>query len=208
MIDNPQAERRRTHIEAALADAHQDLYRFLLRRLGDPHDAADVLQDFFVRVLSRFGDLRDEDRLMGWMASVLRSTIADHYRSKVGQLRFESACEADPTVASGVTDEDIDLVICACLYKLLPTLKDEYAAIVWRADLTGEPRSAIAADMGLDENAFRVKLHRARKALRERLEQTCETCLGHGFFECECPGAKSLRAQLADGRSQKDNCDV
>ncbi len=195
MVDKADTQGRRALIEAALMDVHRDLYRFLVRRLGDEHDAADVLQDFFVRVLSRFEDLRDEDKLRAWMASVMRSTIADHYRSKGRQSRFEGGYQVDAALGPGVVEEDLDLVICACLYKLLPTLKNEYAQLVWRTDLIGEPRSDIAADLGLNENAFRVKLHRARAALRKRLEQTCETCPEHGFLSCGCPLVKPSRAQ-------------
>lgn len=203
MTDNSDTDGRRALIEAALADAHHDLYRFLLRRLGDAHDASDVLQDFFVRVLSRYDDLKDEEKLRGWMASILRTTIADHFRLRGRQMRFESAYQADPTVVSSGVDDDIDLVICACLYKLLPTLNAEYAVILWRTDLIGEERDVIASDLGLDENAFRVKLHRARKALRRRLEETCETCPEHGFLDCECSHSKLMRARLKEVRLEE-----
>jgi RNA polymerase sigma factor (sigma-70 family) len=207
MADKTDTDGLRALIEAALMDVHQDLYRFLVRRLGNEHDAADVLQDFFIRVLSRFGDLRDEDKLRAWMASVLRSAIADHYRSKTRQSRIEAAYEADAALAPAIPDEDVDLVICACLYKLLPTLKNEYAQLVWRTDLIGEQRSEIAADLGLSENAFRVKLHRARAALRKRLEQTCETCPEHGFLSCGCPAAKSSRERLSPLRQSQGGGD-
>jgi RNA polymerase sigma factor (sigma-70 family) len=201
MVDKADTHDRRALVETALTEIHRDLYRFLVRRLGDEHDAADVLQNFFVRVLSRFDDLRDEDKLRAWMASVLRSAIADHYRSKSRQSRFEGVYQVDAALGLGIVEEDVDLMICACLYKLLPTLKNDYAQLVWRTDLIGEPRSEIAADLGLNENAFRVKLHRARAALRKRLEQTCETCPEHGFLSCACPSAKSTRARLSAIRS-------
>ncbi len=197
MADEADTDDSRTLIEAALMDVHRDLNRLLVRRLGNEHDAADVLQDFFVRVLSRFDDLRDEDKLRGWMASIMRSTIADYYRSKGRRSRLEAAYQTEAALASDYVEEDLDLVICACLYKLLPTLKGEYAQLVWRADLIGESRSAIAADLGLNENAFRVKLHRARKGLRKRLEQTCETCPVHGFLSCACSSARSTRERIA-----------
>jgi len=201
MANQAHADDRRRLIEAALMDVHRGLYRFLVGRLGDEHDAADVLQDFFVRVLSRFDDLRDEDKLRGWMARVLRSTIADHYRSKGRQSRLEGMYQVDAALGPSVVHDDIDLEICTCLYKLLPTLKAEYAQIVWRADLIGEPRARIVADLGLNENAFRVKLHRARAALRKRLEQTCETCPIHGFLSCACPSQipEKTRSLLSGG---------
>ena len=79
---------------------------------------------------------------------------------------------------------------------MLPTLNPDYADLIWRADLIGEDRSVIAQDLGLTENALRVKLHRARRAMRQRLEQTCLTCIEHGYFKCSCPGADDLRERV------------
>ncbi len=188
---------KKAAVEAVLTEVHRDMFRFLVRRLGDEHEAADVLQEFYVKILTRFSDLRDADKLRGWMGRVLKSVIADHYRAKGRRVRLAEAYKADAALLPAIENDEIDLVICACLYKLLPTLKDEYAAILWHTDLIGETRDAIAADLGLNENAFRVKLHRARQALRKRLEQTCETCPRHGFFKCGCPTAKAIRDRLA-----------
>ena len=138
---------KKAAVEAVLTEVHRDMFRFLVRRLGDEHDAADVLQEFYVKILTRYSELRDADKLRGWMARVLKSVIADHYRAKGRRARLTEAYKADAALFPAIDDEEIDLVICACLYKLLPTLKDEYAAILWRTDLIGEAREAIAADL-------------------------------------------------------------
>lgn len=79
-----------------------------------------------------------------------------------------------------------DAAVCTCLHKILPTLKPDYAEIVWRADLLGEPRDRIAETLGITANNVTVHLHRECQALRKRLEETCLTCPEHGFFDCRC----------------------
>ncbi len=185
--------RARAPVEAALKESHRDLYAYLVRRLGDPHDAADVLQEFFVAVLGNFDRVRDEERIRGWMSRILQNSIADHYRKKSRARRLEASYAADRSM---IEEDEIDLVICACLYKLLPTLKPDYATLIWRADLLGEERGVLAAELGLDDNAFRVKLHRARRALRRRLHESCETCPEHGYLRCDCAHASAARARL------------
>ena len=188
--DKGPSRQRRQAIEAALTESHQDLFRFLRRKIGNDADAKDVLQEFYVKALARFEDLKDEDRLRGWLAQVLRSTIADHFRNRKRTSDLLANYAADANLLVGY--EELDFVICACLYKMLPTLSSSYADLIWRADLIGEERSTIAEDLGLNGVALRVKLHRARRAMRERLEQTCDTCLEHGYFQCACPGSGSL----------------
>jgi len=90
-------------------------------------------------------------------------------------------------------DTELDGVICNCLYKLLPTLKAEYADVVWRADILGEPRDRIAASLGVTLNNVTVRIHRGRHALKERLEEMCLTCPVHGFLECRCSEAEHVR---------------
>lgn len=192
--DQTPSDRRKRVIESALIESHQDMFRFLKRKLRNDADAKDVLQEFYVKALTRFDDLKDEDRLRGWLSQILRSTIADHFRARA---RTDKALETYAAEAALLfEDDEIDLVICACLYKMLPTLNPDYADLIWRADLIGEDRSIIADDLGITDNALRVKLHRARRAMRERLEQTCMTCVEHGYFQCACPGAEEMRKRV------------
>src|SRR3546814_18485068 len=72
---------------------------------------------------------------------------------------------------------------CKCLYRLLPTLKAEYADVIWRADILGEPRARLAASLGTSLNNVTVRLHRGRKALRMRLEEMCRTCPTPGSLD-------------------------
>src|SRR3546814_8699953 len=61
------------------------------------------------------------------------------------------ALPADP-------DAEIDATVCNCLYRLLPTLKAEYADVIWRADILGEPRDRLAASLGTSLNNVTVRL--------------------------------------------------
>lgn len=198
--DDEELLSRRASIEAALREVHDDLFRFLARRLGDKHDAADVLQEFYVRVLKSFADLKDDNKLRPWMDQVLRSAIADHYRRRSRDNRLKEDYRTETLIDGPVSDEDVDLVVCACLYKLLPTIHEEYASLVWQVDLLGKPRDDVRASLGLTENAFRVKLHRARQTLRDRLEQSCDACPDHKFLNCGCE-----RAEVSRGRPDQES---
>jgi RNA polymerase sigma-70 factor (ECF subfamily) len=62
---SPESECRNCAVETALIESHQDIFRFLKRKLLDEHDPKDVLQEFYVRALLHFDDLKDEDRSRG-----------------------------------------------------------------------------------------------------------------------------------------------
>ena len=160
-----------------MVDVYPNLRRFLIRRLGDKDEAADVLHDFYVKVLLRVGDVREKEKLRAWMFRVLETSLIDYYRAQSKKRQSEIAyCYLELASLDNDVEDDLDFIDCKCLYKLLPTLKPDYTEILWRAELIGEPRKTIAATLSISESNLRVRLHRAREALRKRLEETCQSC--------------------------------
>jgi RNA polymerase sigma-70 factor (ECF subfamily) len=165
---------------------------FLQHRLRSSDDAEEVLQRFSVRALERASQLRDVRTVRGWLGRILATTIVDHQRNLSRRRRRETHVD-EAEIESELVDAELDAAVCNCLYRLLPTLKPEYADIVWRADILGEPRDRLAASLGTSLNNVSVRLHRGRQALRKRLEEMCRTCPIHGFLDCHCEKAEKIR---------------
>jgi RNA polymerase sigma factor (sigma-70 family) len=176
-------------VEAALTQNNRAFLQFLLRRLGDPDDAKDVFQNFCLRVVNASDTVRQTDSMVAWLYSVLRSTLTDHYRSEGARRRREAHYAREQIVLSDdpvAIDKELEEAICGCFYGLLPALRSEYAEILRRIDLVGEPRKKVASDLGVSVANVRVRLHRARQALRKSLGGSCGSCCRHGFRECNC----------------------
>jgi RNA polymerase sigma-70 factor (ECF subfamily) len=162
-------------------------------------EAEEVLQRFSLRALEHASHLRDVRTVRGWLGRVLASTIVDHQRRAMRRRRREVAMEQSDIESLAVEpDAEIDGTVCNCLYKLLPTLKPDYAEVVWRADILGEPRDRIAASLGTTLNNVTVRIHRGRRALKKRLEEMCLTCPVHGFLHCRCDEAERIRRQRTE----------
>jgi RNA polymerase sigma-70 factor (ECF subfamily) len=185
-------------VRRALVESRQELLAFLCRRLDSREEAEDVLQRFSLRALERASDLRDVRTVRGWLGRILASTIADHRRRAGRRRRREVVMEqSEIEILAVEPDSEIDGAVCNCLYKLLPTLKPDYAEAIWRADILGEPRERIAASLGTTLNNVTVRVHRGRQALKKRLEEMCLTCPVHGFLDCRCDEAERVRRQHA-----------
>jgi RNA polymerase sigma factor (sigma-70 family) len=177
-------------VRRALVEGRRDLLSYLIRRVGNADDAQEVLQRFVSRALERSNDLRDVRTVRGWLARVLATTVADWQRMRVMSRRREVPLdETNAATLASASEAEADEAVCNCLYKILPTLKPEYAEVIWRADLLREPRDRIAVSLGTTVNNVTVRLHRGRQALKKRLEETCLGCPEHGFLDCSCePG--------------------
>jgi RNA polymerase sigma-70 factor (ECF subfamily) len=192
-------------VRSALVEMHRDLLAFLARRLRNPQEAEEVLQRFAVRALERAAELRDVRTVRGWLGRILATTIVDHQRRAIRGRRREMPMEPEALERAGdavAPDPEVDGIVCDCLYKLLPTLRPDYADVIWRADILGEPRDRLAASLGTSLNNVNVRLHRGRQALRRRLEETCLTCPVHGFLDCRCDEAERIRQLHAGGRQR------
>ncbi len=173
-------------VETALTENHRAFRRFLARRLGSEHDVDDVLQNFYLAAISKANAIQNDESIVAWLYRVLGSTLADHYRSRERRSRNEAAFAREQEIQTEAPDTDLHAMVCQCLYTLLPTLRPEYAELVWRVDLLAEPRKTVARHLGLKTNNLGVRLHRARRALRRALLLSCETCPEHGFLDCAC----------------------
>lgn len=186
-------------ITLALKEVHGEFLRFLVRRTASKEDAEDIFQDFCLKVLRNAQTIRTPGSLRSWLAQVLRRTLTDHYRKSAVKRRAQQRLEIEPEFA--MSDDEAERAICSCLDQVLPALLPRYAEVIRRVDLLGEPRSQVAKSLDISANNMRVRLYRARQALRASLEKFCVTCPKHGFLNCACKEAKERATVQRRSRS-------
>jgi RNA polymerase sigma-70 factor (ECF subfamily) len=110
--------------------------------------------------------------------------LADYARREATRRRQETAYARQQALTR--EDPELESMVCTCLYALLPLLKPDYADLLRRVDLLGEPRQQVAIALGVTVQNLTVRLHRARQALKRALLLWCTTCPEHGFPRCAC----------------------
>lgn len=173
-----------------LVTNHARFLGFLERRVGRRDLAEEILQDAFVRSLSRgpAARLRDDESAVAWFYRLLRSSLVDHARHASAEQRTLARVATLPSDEPAARDAELVDVICACVQSLLETLKPEHVRALRRVELGDTSVRDFAAEEGITPGHAAVRLHRARQALRRRIEQSCGTCATHGCHECECRG--------------------
>ena len=186
-------------VKLALKEAHGEFLRFLVRRTTSREEAEDILQDFYLKVVRNAQTIRNRGSLRSWLARVLRHALADYYRKLAVKLRAQQRFETAAKLAT--TNDEAERTVCACLYQLLPFLPPQYAQVIWRIDLLGQPRSQVAKSLRISANNMSVRVYRARRTLRVALEKFCITCPTHGFLNCGCEETKRRAAVRRRSRS-------
>jgi len=172
-----------SQIEEQLLKQLDTFTAFVRGRVGDPHLAADVVQDSLLKAVKSAHQLRDDESATAWFYRILRHAIIDLYRRRAANQSALDRLEMEFSVAP---DSDEERTVCVCLESIIPALKPEYAELIRRLDLDRQPPEQVASALGLNANNLRVRHHRARQQLRERLEQTCRICAKHGCLDCNC----------------------
>ena len=164
--------------------AHRSAFKaFLASRIGNEADAEDLLQNGLMKALSRADEIKDGEKVVAWFYQLLRNVIIDHRRS-----RNAAATRDDRWAAEAATlahDTEADRQICACVERLLPTLKPIQAELIRRVELQGEPVAQVAIALGMTPNNASVTLHRARGELRTKLMSFCGDCRCLNICECD-----------------------
>ncbi|HZP47358.1 MAG TPA: sigma-70 family RNA polymerase sigma factor [Vicinamibacterales bacterium] len=137
------------------------VHSIALARLG-ADDAADVVQEAFLRALRQLRRLRDVNAFGGWLAAIARNVIRDVQR--LGCRR----ADADVEPAHRDTQhEDMQARTALRAIRALPAVYREPLLMRLVEGMTGPE---IAHRTGLTPGSVRVNLHRGMKLLRRRLE--------------------------------------
>lgn len=147
----------------------QQLRGFISKRVSDPADAEDVLQDVFIKLHTRIDTLRESDRLAPWLYQIARNTIADYYRTRRQTMPVPEtlAVYDEPAEGEAVTR------LASGLTGMIDCLPDKYRQAVVLSELQGVPQQKVAEQLGLSLSGAKSRVQRGRGLLRSALLDCC-----------------------------------
>jgi len=150
-----------------LLDRHDQAVRVVLRRLIGELDAEDVAQEAFLQAYLGLDRLRDPDRFGAWLCAIAVNLARMRLRSRRAvPLGTPSAVAND-----GVESVEVSSLVRSAL-EVLPARERE-AVLLYYVDGLSSPQ--VASVLGERPGTIRVRLHRARRRLRERLRELAPT---------------------------------
>jgi RNA polymerase sigma-70 factor (ECF subfamily) len=163
------------------------LYRTACRRLGNPTEAEDIVQETYLQAWMSFHRFQAGTNFQAWMFKIMSNTILRHY-SKTGRMvtgQDEGVFE-QITYEAPVTQELHDKAVLAALNNVL----EQFRIVVLLADVQGYSYQEVAAVLGIPLGTVMSRLYRGRKQLRPAL-----TGLAAEYgFKASTPVARRRRA--------------
>ncbi len=144
------------------------LGRFIRARVADPATAEDLLQDVFVKIQKRLGQLDDPAKLEGWIYLIARNAIIDHYRTRRETVEVPATLPAEPDEHNEEVEE-----LKAAFRRMIYSLPEPYREAVVLTELNGLTQPALAARLGISLSGAKSRVQRGRAQLRRMLDECC-----------------------------------
>lgn len=175
--EDPEAWRRLVRLYGPL------VYLWSRQSHLQPDDAGDVVQEVFAAVaggLKSFRRQRPEDSFRGWLWTITRNKIRDHFRHRQGQARAQGGTDAQEQLlqVADVPEPSSDdcsgagsQVIGRATELIRGQFEDRTWQAFWRTAIDGRKAAEVADELGMTLRAvyqakYRV-LHRIRQELAD-----------------------------------------
>jgi RNA polymerase sigma-70 factor (ECF subfamily) len=167
----------RAAIDALVLRFQPVVYRFGLRMCGDADSAADVLQDTFLSLARSLPAFRGDSSLSTWLYTVARRACLRKRRRRKLEPRHYESLDTVPAenLEERAPDRNPERRLArrqtqAALAAAIASLKPAEREVLLLRDVEGLTAPEVARVLGLGVAAVKSRLHRARVAVRARLE--------------------------------------
>jgi len=163
--------------ETELVERYNRAVMSIIRRaLGNSTVADDLYQETFCIIIEKIrgGDIREAERLPGFVCGVARNQVIKHFQRAARQERMTETeeavslpCQAHDQLEELLRKESADIV-----RQILKEMTNERdVQVLFRFYLAEDDKEQICADLGLTSLQFNLVLHRARERYRELYER-------------------------------------
>ena len=161
---------------ASLVERYQSfVFTIALRYTPNREDAEEIAQDVFIKAYRSLADFRGESKFSTWLYTIVTTTCITFLRKKKLPVHsldnehiFEVADNQNSAFRANQVEQKSKVQVIHEAIKLLSVDDARIITLFYQAEQSLEEISRI---IGVDPNTAKVKLHRARQRLKEKMEK-------------------------------------
>ena len=149
---------------------HRRIFNIAFRMIGDREAAADIVQETFLSAYAHLGGFEERARFSTWISTIAMNRCRNYKRaasySRSAPLDFDPPAAPERSPEAETASREVAAHVQRALNEIAP----EQREILVLRDIEGIAYGVIATMLGVEEGTVKSRLHRARQALRSRLE--------------------------------------
>lgn len=166
----------------------EKLKSFAFRYTKDKALAEDIVHDVFLKVHSRLGQLKESEKLAGWIFQIARHTIMDYFRSKGKAVNlYDLDWEGE--------NKPLNDCVSACLQDMMTTLPEKYRRALELTELQNISQLALARELNISYSGAKSRVQRAKQMLKDKMNAAYlikfdsygNVIVCQGKLPCACP---------------------
>jgi RNA polymerase sigma-70 factor, ECF subfamily len=145
-------------------NVQHELKAFVYKRVKDKALTEDIVHDVFLKVQGKIHQLKETEKLFGWIYQITRNTITDHYRKNTRTINAKDIdWEASPA--------NYNDCVSNALQELIPTLPEKYRVPLEMTELQNMSQLEVAEKLRLTYTAAKARVQRARQMLKNKIDE-------------------------------------
>jgi RNA polymerase sigma-70 factor, ECF subfamily len=141
-----------------------ELKGFVFKRVKDKALAEDIVHDVFLKVQDKIHQVKEPEKVFGWIYQITRNTITDHYRKKTKKINL-----LDLDWES--SQPNFNECVSGTIAELIPTLPDNYRIALEMTEIQNMSQMEVAEKLNLNYATAKARIQRARKMLKDRIDE-------------------------------------
>lgn len=209
----------REAFRAIMTRCNQRLFRVARSIVRNDHEAEDVLQEAYLRAFRAMAGFRGEANILTWLTRIVVNEARGRLRQRrdtvdVDQIEATQRAGAQviPFPSAGTFGATESAVESAHIRRLVEAaideLPDTFRTVFMLRDVDGCSIEETAATLDVRPETVKTRLHRARRMLRETLDQRLKATLADAFSflgtACQAITEAVLMRLAAEGRLADD----
>jgi RNA polymerase sigma-70 factor (ECF subfamily) len=160
---------------AGLVNRYQNyVFTLALRMVKNREDAEEVAQDSFIKAYKYLADFKGNSKFTTWLYTIVNNTGISFLRKKKLDIHsldnekvFEAADNLDSGMRANLVEQKSKVMMVNAAISLLNPDDAQIITLFYKAEQSLEETAQI---LGIETNAAKVRLHRARTRLKEKME--------------------------------------
>lgn len=142
----------------------KELKSFVYRKVKNTAVAEDIVQDVLVKVHTKLGQLKDSEKLTGWIYQITRNAITDYFRGKSKTIELKDLdWESDM--------QELNHCVASCLGDMLVTLPEKYREALELTEIGSLSQAELADRLNISYSGAKSRVQRARQMLKEKMDE-------------------------------------